>query len=93
MTPIPGLLFMPVVDGGLLSSTPEDQVASGSASDIPLLIGTTRDESSFFTVGESGSELAGRSRVCGGGCGALTPDPELADDLITRIRTVRSVPR
>ncbi|MGO8872487.1 MAG: carboxylesterase/lipase family protein [Acidimicrobiales bacterium] len=46
-----GLLMLPVADGGLLPAHPEDVVASGSAARIPLLIGTTRDESAFFTVG------------------------------------------
>jgi para-nitrobenzyl esterase len=46
-----GLLVMPVVDGGLVDRAPELAVATGSVSDIPLLIGTTRDESAFFTVG------------------------------------------
>jgi para-nitrobenzyl esterase len=42
---------MPVVDGGLLPVAPEVAVATGSVSEVPLLIGTTRDESAFFTVG------------------------------------------
>ena len=46
-----GLLLMPVVDGGLLPVAPEVAVATGSVSEVPLLIGTTRDESAFFTVG------------------------------------------
>ena len=47
----PGLLVMPVIDGGLLPFAPLESVAAGSASDVPLLIGTTRDESSFFALG------------------------------------------
>jgi para-nitrobenzyl esterase len=46
-----GLLMMPVVDGGLLPAAPEEAIAAGAASGIPLLIGTTRDETAFFTVG------------------------------------------
>jgi para-nitrobenzyl esterase len=83
-----GLLFMPVVDGGLLSSAPEDQVASGSASDVPLLIGTTRDESSFFTVGnpvlnslDEGGLRRWTERV--------TSAPDLAEDLIAQFRDAR----
>lgn len=84
-----GLLFMPVVDDGLLSSTPEDQVASGSASDIPLLIGTTRDESSFFTVGDtvlSSLDEAGLQRWAE----RVTSTPDLAEDLIAQFRSVRA---
>jgi para-nitrobenzyl esterase len=46
-----GLLMLPVVDGGLLSEAPAAAVASGSVAGVPLLIGTTRDEMSFFTLG------------------------------------------
>ena len=46
-----GLLMMPVVDGGLLSEAPAAAVATGSVAEVPLLIGTTRDEMSFFTLG------------------------------------------
>lgn len=45
------LPFLPVVDGGLLERMPEDEIADGVASDIPLIIGTTRDEAAFFAVG------------------------------------------
>ena len=44
--------MMPVVDGGLLPVAPDVAVATGSAADVPLLIGTTRDETAFFTVGD-----------------------------------------
>jgi para-nitrobenzyl esterase len=44
-------LMMPVVDGGLLSEAPAAAVATGSVAEVPLLIGTTRDEMSFFTLG------------------------------------------
>ena len=84
-----GLLFMPVVDDGLLSSNPEDHVASGSASDVPLLIGTTRDESSFFTVGDpvlSSLDEAGLQRWAE----RVTTTPDLAEDLITQFRKIRS---
>ena len=48
-----GLLMMPVVDGGMLSAPPFAEVESGSASQVPLLIGTTRDEAAFFAVGNA----------------------------------------
>jgi para-nitrobenzyl esterase len=83
-----GLLFMPVVDGGLLLSGPQEQVASGSASSVPLLIGTNRDESSFFTVGSpvlSSLDDGGLRRWMR----RLTPDTEATDDLITAVRGAR----
>jgi para-nitrobenzyl esterase len=42
------LPFQPVVDHHVLSEVPIDRVASGAASDVPLLIGTTRDEWRLF---------------------------------------------
>ena len=86
--PESGLLFMPVVDGGLLSSTPEDGVAGGAACDVPLLIGTTRDESAFFTVGNpvlSSLDDGGLRRWMK----RLTPDRDQAEGLISEIRSVR----
>lgn len=84
-----GLLFMPVVDDGLLASAPEIRVASGSASEIPLLIGTTHDESSFFTVGDpvlSSLDEAGLRRWTV----RVTSGPDEADELIAQYRRVRS---
>lgn len=46
----PGTLaFAPVVDGELLPEAPTDVLASGRGLPVPLLIGTNRDEASFFT--------------------------------------------
>lgn len=42
------LLFQPVLDGDTLPQPPLQAVASGSARDIPVLIGTTLDEGSLF---------------------------------------------
>ena len=82
----PALLMMPVVDGGLLPVAPEEAVADGSASHIPLLIGTTRDESAFFTVGNpalSTLDDAGLRRWIAathpGGGGGRRPDRRGAD--------------
>jgi para-nitrobenzyl esterase len=84
-----GLLLMPVVDGGLLRSDPGEEVASGSASEVPLLIGTTRDESSFFTVGN-----ATLASLDGQGLrrwlGRLTPDQEAREELVASFRQARA---
>jgi para-nitrobenzyl esterase len=85
----PALLMLPVVDGGLLPFEPEKAVAAGSASDIPLLIGTTRDESAFFAVGSvalSSLDDDGLrwwvQRLCS--------DPDVGDDLLTSMRDARA---
>ena len=44
------LVFLPTVDGGLMSRPPEAEVADGSSADVPLMIGTNRDEAAFFAV-------------------------------------------
>lgn len=86
--PNEGLLLMPVVDDGLLSSHPEEKVARGAASGIPLLIGTTRDESAFFTVGNAALEKLedpGLRRWVR----EFTSDDAGADELIEAVREAR----
>jgi para-nitrobenzyl esterase len=84
-----GLLMMPVVDGGLLQRHPVDAVAAGSASGVPLLIGTNRDESAFFTVGNSNlsalDEEGLRRWVR-----RLTPESTPIDELIAAVASNRS---
>jgi para-nitrobenzyl esterase len=46
------LALLPVVDDDLLFRPPEDLIAGGAACSVPLLVGTTRDESALFTVSE-----------------------------------------
>ncbi len=46
------LPFLPVVDGRFLPRRPEAAVAAGEAASVPLLIGTTRDELTFFVLGD-----------------------------------------
>jgi para-nitrobenzyl esterase len=85
----PALLMMPVIDGGLLRVGPEAAVADGSASSVPLLIGTTRDESAFFAVGDPGL-----SSLDHGGLRRwtrrLTPDATAADRLVERVSEARA---
>ena len=84
-----GLLLMPVVDGGLVPMAPEVAVATGSVADVPLLIGTTRDESAFFTVGNAtlasldDDGLVRWTR-------RLTPDVSEARRLIDEVRDARA---
>jgi para-nitrobenzyl esterase len=84
-----GLLLMPVVDGGLLPVAPEVAVATGSASEVPLLIGTTRDESAFFTVGNAtlnSLDDQGLLRWAR----RLTPDVDQARGLIAAVTEARA---
>jgi para-nitrobenzyl esterase len=51
--PLPGVLplpFLPVMGGSLLPQDPLDAVSSGSVADVPLLIGTNRDELTLFAL-------------------------------------------
>ncbi|MGD0313650.1 MAG: carboxylesterase family protein [Acidimicrobiales bacterium] len=84
-----GLLMMPVVDGGLLTEHPTDAVAGGSVAGVPLLVGTTRDESTFFTVGDPSLrdlDHAGLRRWTG----RLSPDPGLSEWLIAEVAGARA---
>jgi para-nitrobenzyl esterase len=83
-----GLLMMPAVDGGLLPSLPDAAVASGSAADVDLLIGTTRDETSFFTLGNprfAALDEPGLHEWVT----LLIPDPAQAGEVIARVREAR----
>jgi len=44
--------FSPVVDGRFLPAHPFDPVAIPTAADVPILIGTNRDESALFLAGD-----------------------------------------
>ena len=80
---------MPVVDGGLLPPPPRRRWRFGSASCVPLLIGTTRDESAFFTVGDpdlSSLDEDGLRRWTG----RLTTEEGAGDQLIASVRAARS---
>jgi para-nitrobenzyl esterase len=46
------LPLTPVVDGVVLPERPQDAIADGSASDVPFLIGTNRDEFKMFLVAD-----------------------------------------
>jgi para-nitrobenzyl esterase len=84
-----GLVMMPVVDGGLLPDAPGAEIAAGSASSVPLLIGTTRDETAFFMAGApvlNGLDDEGLRRWMR----RLSPDAEAVDALIDIVRQVRA---
>lgn len=90
-TPPPGELplpFLPVVDGAFLPRRPEEAVAAGEMAEVPLLVGTNRDELTFFGLGDP--ELAdmddeGLARWIG----RATPDRS-PTDVIETYRSVRA---
>ncbi|HZN12693.1 MAG TPA: carboxylesterase/lipase family protein [Acidimicrobiales bacterium] len=49
-----GLAFAPVVDGIVLPQAPIDAIGAGSATDVAILIGTTRDEMKLFGMLDPG---------------------------------------
>lgn len=55
-----GMTLVPVIDGDTLPQAPITAIEDGVAKDIPLLIGTTRDEWNLFlhTPGPQGESLA-----------------------------------
>ncbi|MFT4044890.1 MAG: carboxylesterase family protein, partial [Gordonia sp. (in: high G+C Gram-positive bacteria)] len=62
-TPRGGLAFAPTVDGEILLAAPRNAVRQGVGSEVPLLIGSTRDEFAFPVVDElsdAATELAAR---------------------------------
>lgn len=62
-----GLPFplLPLVDGELLTRPPAASIADGDAADVPLLIGTTRDEATLFFAADpsaQGIDVKGATR-------------------------------
>ncbi|MHB8219249.1 MAG: carboxylesterase/lipase family protein [Acidimicrobiales bacterium] len=54
--PTPGELplpFLPVIDGVFIPRSPHDAVAAGEAAAVPLMIGTNRDELTFFAMADA----------------------------------------
>ena len=47
-----GMLLAPVVDGRIYPAHPFDPVAAATAADIPLMIGTNKDESALFAAAD-----------------------------------------
>lgn len=80
--------WSPVVDGEVLVRHPLDAVAAGQAAEVPMVIGTTRDEAKLFTAMMpmlAGMEDAGLPMMIG----MLTGDPDGAEALVAAYRTSR----
>jgi len=91
LQPEPGglpLPFLPVADGALLDGPPADVIRRGAGTRVPLIIGTNRDECTFFALsdphasGMDESLLLRRISVLVGA--------EFADALINDYRKARS---
>jgi para-nitrobenzyl esterase len=83
------LVFLPTLDGGLLTRSPEAAVADGASADVPLLIGTNRDEAAFFALGlpaVNGLDQAGLRRWVQ----RIVPSSESAEGLIEGYRSARA---
>jgi para-nitrobenzyl esterase len=67
-----GMPFAPTIDGDVLPKRAIDCVAAGSAAGVPVLTGTTRDESRLFTVAATSLknlDEAGLRKLTAGLCG------------------------
>ncbi len=82
------LALLPVVDGGLLVDRPEDAVAAGSAAGVPLLVGTNRDESAFFAVGNATLQAIDDAGVVRWAT-AVLGSPDAADATVAAYRLAR----
>ena len=64
------MAFQPVVDGSALPEAPIDAIRGGLARDVDVLVGSTRDEWTLFTLMDQGLASLGRTGS-GGASGAL----------------------
>ena len=57
------MALLPVVDGVLLDRPPGDLIVEGRAAQVPILVGTTRDECALFTTADHGDPDVDATRV------------------------------
>ena len=86
---VDGLPLRPVVDGGLLLRPPLSSVAAGSVADIPLLIGTTRDEWTLFSMSDPAISSLDADRLRWRLVRAFE-DESAADRVIAAVRSARA---
>jgi len=84
-----GLLMTPVVDGGLVPRPPLEAVAAGASSSVPLLIGTTRDESAFFALGSATLRTLDHDGLRRW-MRRVTPDRDASDAVIASVAAARA---
>ncbi|MGO8877133.1 MAG: carboxylesterase/lipase family protein, partial [Acidimicrobiales bacterium] len=92
--PANGLAFQPVVDGGVLCRHPAAEIADGACSGVDLLVGTNREEWTFFTFSAAAAHEIDevrlgklvRAQIRAAGLGEVVP----AAELIETFRTARA---
>jgi para-nitrobenzyl esterase len=83
-----GLAFAPVVDGIVLPERPIDAIGGGSATDVAVLIGTTRDEMKLFGMLDPGLNDLDDAKMLRRGA-AFVGDEAKAADIIGVYKTTR----
>jgi para-nitrobenzyl esterase len=82
------LPFLPVVDGAILREVPPDAIRKNKGHRVPLMIGTNRDECTFFALGDPRAqgmdEEALHRRV------AVIAGHDFAGPLVNQYRNIRS---
>lgn len=73
---IPSMALAPVIDGTVIPELPEDALEKGAANDIPILIGTNRDEHRFFTFFDPTWKAADEAEISRRVKEAFQPLPE-----------------
>jgi para-nitrobenzyl esterase len=82
------LAFMPVIDGGVVTDRPVDVIRKEEGRRIPVIIGTNRDECTFFVLGDP--RAAGMDENLLLRRIAAISSAELAGPLVSAYRRARS---
>jgi para-nitrobenzyl esterase len=82
------LPFLPVVDRGLLCEPPAEAVRRGAGQRVPLIIGTNRDECTFFALSDPRARTMDDARLTRR-LSRLT-SASVADSLISKYRKLRN---
>ena len=69
---------------------PPEAVAAGSSASVPLLIGTTRDESAFFALGQPEARCPRRWTDCAAGCAGSPRTRRRPTAVIATVRAARA---
>jgi para-nitrobenzyl esterase len=72
------LPFAPTVDGTVLPAAPLDAITAGQGNDIPLLIGSNRDEARLFLVAPGAIDLIDDATLAAAAAGYGLPPEALA---------------
>jgi para-nitrobenzyl esterase len=84
-----GLPFAPVVDGVILPERPIDAIGGGSAADVRVLIGTTRDEMKLFGMMDPSLSDISEEKLVRRAAAFIGGDAERAAHIIDTYRAAR----